>query len=122
MTDERAERSLTDVVAVETVAPGMVNVVTWSDAYVVDARDAGCNCPDKQYQEPPMCKHEYAALVSDTDTLPTPFTVTDNLNERVAADGGERPDDCDCTERMAAEDLPCFHCFAAGFDTPATAE
>lgn len=86
--EDRAVRALTDVVAVETIAPGMVRVVTWSDAYTVDARDAGCNCPDKQYNEPDMCKHEYSALIADRDDAPTPFTVTDNLSERVMADGG----------------------------------
>ena len=75
--DDRAERALTDVVAVENIAPGMVRVVTWSDAYPVDARDAGCNCPDKEYNDVPMCKHELAAVVADRDDLPTPFITED---------------------------------------------
>jgi hypothetical protein len=95
MNVDRAVRSLVDVVAVEQVAPGMVEVVTWSDSYAVDARDAGCNCPDKQYNLDDtggMCKHEYAALVADVDTIPTPFEVTDDLDQRAVADGGHTPD------------------------------
>jgi len=92
MTDARAERALTDVVAVERIAPGLIKVVTWSDAYPVDARDAGCNCPDKQYHAAAVCKHEHAALLADTD-LPAPFVVADNLSERVATDGGKSKTD-----------------------------
>jgi len=88
MSDARAERAYTDVVAVERVAPGMVRVVTWSDAYMVDARDGGCLCPDKQYNDPTRCKHEHAAVVADTG-LPTPFTVAEDLGSRVMTDGGQ---------------------------------
>jgi len=97
----RAERAVTDVVAVETLAPGLVRVVTWGDAYPVDARDAGCNCPDKLHNDAEVCKHEYAAILATTGG-PTPFTVSDNLSERVATDGGD--EECpDCHE-----ELPCF--------------
>lgn len=90
----RARRALTDVVAVERLGPGMVRVVTWSDAYPVDARDTGCACPDKEYNEVPVCKHEATAILADSDDLPTPFTVTDDLSTRaVATDGGEDSDD-----------------------------
>lgn len=118
MNTDRAVRSLVDVVAVEQVAPGMVEVVTWSDSYVVDARDAGCNCPDKQYNLDTggMCKHEYAALVADIERIPTPFEVTDDLSQRAVADGGERPDDCDCWS--LEPDLPCWPCYRDGFETP----
>jgi hypothetical protein len=118
MSDDRAVRSLVDVVAVEQVAPGLVEVVTWSDAYHVDARDAGCNCPDQEYNLDAggMCKHEYAALVADVDTIPTPFEVTDDLSRRAVADGGERPDDCDCWS--LDPDLPCWPCYRDGFETP----
>jgi len=121
--DDRAE-GISDVLTVEKLAPGLARVVTLSGAYVVDARGEGCECPDKEYNLDPgeRCKHHAAALLAYDDDLPTPFTVTDNLNERVATDGGERPDDCDCSEYMDEDDLPCFACFAAGFETPATAE
>ena len=126
---DRAARAYTDVVAVERVAPGMVRVVTWSDAYMVDARDAGCNCPDKEYHDAPVCKHEYGALASDVDRLPAPGIVTDDLSTRAVTDGGtqtelasdsdedERPADCDCPE--SADRLPCFPCYLAGFTTVA---
>jgi hypothetical protein len=74
---ERAERACTDVVAVEDLAPGMARVVTFGGAYVVDARDGGCLCPDKEYNDVPMCKHELAAVVADRDDLPTPFITED---------------------------------------------
>jgi len=112
--DDRAERALTDVVAVENIAPGMVRVVTWSDAYPVDARDAGCNCPDKEYRDVPVCKHEYAALLADTDK-PAPFVVSDDLQRRPVTDGGDRPEECDCSPTET--DLSCWPCRKAGFDT-----
>lgn len=95
MTSEsRAVRALTDIVAVETVAPGMVRVVSWSDAYVVDARDAGCNCPDSQYnlEAGDYCKHHYAAIFADTD-FPSTFIQTTSLETRtqeqpMITDGG----------------------------------
>ena len=71
-TVDRAE-NVADVVAVEDLAPGMKRVVTFGGCYTVDARDGGCLCPDKEYREVPMCKHEYAAILADRDDLPTPF-------------------------------------------------
>jgi hypothetical protein len=73
----RAERACTDVVAVEDLAPGLKQVTTWGDTYVVDARGSGCNCPDKQYNDAPMCKHEVSAILADRDDLPTPFITED---------------------------------------------
>jgi len=113
MTD-RAE-NLTDVVAVERVAPGLVRVVSWGDAYMVDARDAGCNCPDKLYNDAKVCKHEWAARAATSD-LPTPFSVADSLDQRAIADGGKRPDECACEEMPDGETLACPPCFFAGFD------
>jgi len=91
----RAERALTDVVAVERMAPGMCKVVTFADAYVVDARGEGCNCPDKQYNLPDdetgetTCKHEQAALLYDTDV--PGLEMDDNLGgKRLVADGGQQ--------------------------------
>lgn len=119
-TTDRAIRSLTDVAAVEQIAPGMVRVVTWSDCYVVDARGGGCNCPDKQYNEPGTCKHEYAARLFDGDTVDRP-TVDDDLStasQQVATDGGtDRPVDCECMDEYVDDDpLPCFPCVRDGFD------
>lgn len=77
---DRAIAALEDVVAIERVAPGLLRVVTWSDAYPVDARGAGCNCPDKQYHDAETCKHEYACILADTD-LPAPWDVADDLDQ-----------------------------------------
>ena len=120
---DRAVAALEDVVAVERIAPGLLRVVTWSDAYPVDARGAGCNCPDKQYNEPERCKHELGALLATSD-LPTPFTVTDNLSDRVATDGmgvsdagpNDRPPAdavCEDCERLP-DDFPCVSCVISG--------
>jgi len=122
-TEQRAIAAFEDVVAVEDVAPGMVRVVTWSDAHMVDARDGGCMCEDKQYRGVPMCKHELAALTSDVDRLPAAGMVVDSLDERteVATDGGsERPDDCECWDVDA--ELPCWACARDGFDAQNPAE
>jgi len=99
-----------------------VRVVTWSDCYVVDARGGGCNCPDKQYNEPGTCNHEYAARLFDGDTVDRP-TVDDDLStasaaQQVATDGGnDRPVDCECMDEYVDDDpLPCFPCVRDGFD------
>jgi hypothetical protein len=100
MTDDaRAVRALTDVVAVEEYAPGMARVVTFSDAYFIDARGDGCACPDQQYNLGPgeLCKHQIAAIIADSDHLPTPFV--EHIEERptALADGGSEEHSCgDC--------------------------
>lgn len=114
---DRAIRALEDVVAVEQRAPGMVRVVTWSDQYVVDARDGGCTCPDKEYnlEWEGRCKHEWAAVLATTE-LPSPTEpvamLTPDEPPRLVADGGERPDDCHCQGDKNA----CFPCYREGFD------
>ena len=81
MTEDRAIRAIEDVVAVEDLGPGMARVVTWSDSYVVDMRDGGCNCADKKYNHAPMCKHEASALIANSDDYPDPY-IRDSLDER----------------------------------------
>jgi hypothetical protein len=89
MTDDRAVRALEDVVAVEELAPGLVRVVTWADAYEVDARGDGCRCPDKEYHDTPTCKHEMAALLATSDRYPSPYVdATDAGTPTVMTDGG----------------------------------
>lgn len=84
--DERAARAraaLEDVVAIEDAAPGMVTVVTISDAYVVDARHERCGCPDQEYHldDADRCKHVWAALAA-TDQLAIPGQpIADDLDE-----------------------------------------
>jgi hypothetical protein len=93
MTDDRAVRALEDVVAVEEMAPGMVQVTTWTGVHTVDARDGGCDCEDKEYHNPPMCYHEYAALIATSDRYPSPYVdATDAGTPTVMADGGVSAD------------------------------
>lgn len=108
MTDDRAVRALEDVVAVEEVAPGLVRVVTFADAYHIDARGEGCACPDKKYNEAPRCKHEHAAILADYDHLPTPYLRDVESRPTALADGGE---ECErCTE--LPEGWQCWPCAA----------
>lgn len=90
MTD-RAARSLTDVVAVDRVAPGLVTAVTWSGTYLVDARAGTCTCEDFRFSDADRCKHQYAALLA-TSEHPSPWdvdcTVTDGGSPQIVADGG----------------------------------
>lgn len=112
---DRVQSSYTDVLACEHVAPGMIRVVTVSDAYVVDARHEVCQCPDFEYHLDGQgrCKHLYAAL-RETDQLPTPevFGYDESLTERpepaetdggtpqVATDGGESFEGFDHGDRL----------------------
>lgn len=93
MTDDRAIAALEDVVAVEHTAPGMVEVVTVSDAYTVDVREGRCTCPDHQYRDA-HCKHLIRAeietgqsvvpvidgLVDDLDQGPEPLPDFEDFN------------------------------------------
>lgn len=97
----RAAAALEDIVAVEHHAPGMVNVVSVSDAYVVDVRNERCECPDMQYHlaGEGRCKHVWAALFA-TDRLEIPVpghTLLRALGKR------DVPDCPDCRPGM-----PCF--------------
>lgn len=83
---DRVLGSLTDVVAVEKHAPGMVRIITISDAYVVDARNEVCECPDFEYNldGDGRCKHLWRALL-ETDQLPlAPFVGLDSDLEEPA--------------------------------------
>lgn len=82
--DSRAVAAFEDVVAVESAAPGMVRVVTWSDAYTVDVRDGVCQCPDYEYNLDGQgrCKHLIAARVAtDQAPAPAPWPLADDLDE-----------------------------------------
>jgi hypothetical protein len=96
-TPDRAASALLDVVAIERMAPGMVRVVTWSDAYTVDVFHERCECPDMKHHldGDGRCKHVHAArLVSEQTDLPAVWDVSDDLSPE--------PD------RLAAEPLPDF--------------
>ena len=82
--DSRAVAAYQDVVAVESTAPGMVRVVTWSDAYTVDVRGGVCECPDYEYnlEGRGRCKHLHAARVAtDQAPAPSPWPLADDLEE-----------------------------------------
>jgi len=91
---DRACAALVDVVAVEHTAPGMVRVVTVSDAYTVDARHEVCECPDYEYHldGEGRCKHLWAALDAtdqiDLGRHELVDSLTDSGDTRVLADGG----------------------------------
>lgn len=76
----RAVGAVEDVVAIERIAPGLLQVVTWSDSYPVDAQGAGCNCPDKQYHDAERCKHERACVLATSDNLPAPWDIAEDLD------------------------------------------
>jgi len=81
---DRILAALTDVVAVEDEAPGMLRVVTLSDEYVVDARHEACECGDYQYRldGDGRCKHLWHALaVADQIPLPSHLALDDDLEE-----------------------------------------
>lgn len=101
MTDSRAVRALTDVVAVEEYAPGMSKVVTWSDEYILDTRGDGCNCPDAKHNLGPgeHCKHEVSVMLAGFEDAPTPYI--DEVRER------ESPEVC----RHTSGALPCWDCY-----------
>jgi len=90
-TETRAERALTDVVAVEELAPGLARVVTWSDAHDVDMRNGGCHCEDKQYNiDGGMhCKHEFGAMLFARNDIPGVSMDDDLGGQTLVADGGQ---------------------------------
>jgi hypothetical protein len=87
---DRAHAALTDVVAVEHHAPGMVRVVSTANSYVVDARHERCECPDYQYRLDGQgrCKHLYAALDAVDKLDLGRHALDESLTTRVACDGG----------------------------------
>lgn len=96
---------LTDVVAVEKLAPGMVRVVTVADAYDVDVREGRCTCPDHQYREA-KCKHiRRAEIEADLTPVPIQLGIDDDLDQ-----GDHEEPHCP----MCAGDGPgCFEAFEA---------
>jgi len=80
---DRVLAALTDVVAVEDHAPGMVRVITMSDVYVVDARHEVCECPDWEYHldGDGRCKHLWHALAVTDQVPPSPLALDDDLEE-----------------------------------------
>ncbi len=101
----------------ELTAPGIVTVRNGSYAdpenheYRVNVKGGipvCCECPaDVHHDEP--CKHRVAIAIRQP--------VLTAATERPVTDGGPlRPDDCSCWS--VDQELPCFPCFNADFDTP----
>lgn len=81
---DRVLGALTDVVAIEDEAPGMLRVLTLSDEYIVDARHEVCECADYEYNldGEGRCKHLYHALaVTDQIPIPSHLEIEDDLDE-----------------------------------------
>ncbi|MEF8826195.1 MAG: SWIM zinc finger family protein [Halapricum sp.] len=137
----RAQRALTECM---TVLPegGDVHTVVGEHGrtYTVDAREGRCTCPDAEYnlEDGERCKHQIRTLVAegclsvpawiDRDAVDGLLgTHVDGSPRLVATDGGEvltadaaaeeRPDECECTGHER-ETLPCWYCYAEGFDEP----
>lgn len=84
-TYDRVLAALTDVVAVEDDGPGLVQVVTISDVYRVDARHERCECKDFEYNldGDGRCKHIWHALaVTDQVPFESHLQLSDDLDER----------------------------------------
>lgn len=142
----RAQRALTECMTVLPEGGDLFTVVGEHGAtYTVDVRETGrCTCPDTEYnlEDGEPCKHQIRTLVV-TGRLPVPTWVDrDALDELLGAhvdgsprlidtDGGEvltadatntdagedRPGECECTGHER-ESLPCWYCYAEGFDLP----
>lgn len=143
----RAQRALTECMTVLEEAPGLYTVVSESgSAYTVDLDGYGrCDCPDATHNldDTERCKHQIRALVAmgrlsvptwiDRDAVDgllgahvdgSPRLVATDGGEVLTADandepdaGEERPEECECSGHPA-ESLPCWYCYAEGFDAP----
>jgi len=96
--NDRDARALTGCMAALPEGGEMFTVVGENGGiYTVDAREARCTCPDYKHNLPT----DDGEIFDDVD------------------DG--RPDGCDCGDWNADADLPCWPCYRAGFETPASA-
>jgi len=93
MSETRAERALTDVVAVEDIAPGMARVVTVTSSHTVDARSGACTCDDHQYNidfaAGERCVHYLAAMLYARNDIPGVSMDDDLGGQTLVADGGQ---------------------------------
>lgn len=104
-----------------------------TDDRCIDARDGRCTCPDHEYRHV-RCKHLRRVAFATGETALPAGVNRDVIDAQLGAhvtgsprlavtDGGEvlmgeeRPEECECTghEREA---LPCWYCYAEGFDVP----
>lgn len=153
VTDERTDlekrdvRALTEYMTVLSKGGDIYEVVTESgSSYRVDALEARCTCPDKQYNldDGELCKHERRVRFATGQWSIPAWTDADaidpHLGEQLTAtpritatDGGitevrenehdtdeerGRPDDCDCGDWNDGQSLPCWPCYRDGFETP----
>jgi hypothetical protein len=54
---DRVGRAFTEMMAVDQIAPGMFEVQTITDEYVVDLHGRACECEDFRNNDPEWCKH-----------------------------------------------------------------
>jgi hypothetical protein len=88
---DRALAAYTDVLAVEhDTDAGVMRILTLSECYTAIPETGQHLCPDKEYHEPPRCKHEYAAdATRDQTDVPTGWLVVEDLDDR---EGNTLPD------------------------------
>ena len=140
--EERDVRALTEYMAVLPEGGDIYTVVGQNEngEYRVDAREGRCTCPDAEYnlEDGERCKHELRTLAAtgrrsvpawiDRDAIDGLLGAhTEGSPRLVATDGGEvltadaaaeeRPDACECSGHER-ETLPCWYCYAEGFDEP----
>jgi len=134
LSNDRAVRALTECMTVLPESADLFTVVTESGGtYTVDVRAGVCECPDSTHRGV-ECKHQLRSRVA-TGQLAVPAWIdrdavdgllgahVDGSPRLVATDGGEvltaeeRPEACECTGHER-ETLPCWYCYAEGFDEP----
>lgn len=92
-TDDRIDRAMTELMAVEKAAPGLYVVHSTSGGeYAADIAEGRCTCPDYQNRGD-YCKHLFRVAFETGAGIP-----------------GQ------CAECAALGTLPCADCYINGFD------
>lgn len=141
--EKRDARALEQYLTVLPRGPDVYDVVSESGKnYVVDTRQGACECPDYEYRGE-TCKHQRrVAFATGERPIPIGADADPQLGLHVDAtprvavtDGGEevvdlatvtgdaptdegadaRPESCEC--RAHDEDVPCWPCYHAGFES-----
>lgn len=92
-TDDRIDRAMTELMAVERQAAGVYTVRTSSGGeYIVNVAENRCTCPDFEHRDD-FCKHLFRVAFEAGAGIP-----------------GQ------CSECAGLTGLPCADCFIGGFD------